>query len=269
MPKHVSDYWLERYLCAELPPVKMAEIKQCLAEDPALQQRLAELKHSNEAILQHYSVTGQTYQIQQRAAKQSGDSPAEPAQVRTPAFPRWAFPVGSLALTAALALWIMPSWLLPQLRPNPDIEITRLKGMETGLTLYRKTPNQAELLKPYAFAQRGDLLQIGYVSLTEPYGVIVSIDGRGTVTQHFPEPNQAEPKIQTKRKAILPKAYELDDAPQFERFFLITATTPIAPADVIQAARMLAKTPHLAQTQPLPLGRHFHQYSMVIQKSEK
>jgi hypothetical protein len=269
MSNPLSDYWLERYALDELPQAKREEIRILLQADPGLQQRLRELTQSNDAILRHYPATAMADRIRERQLGGTTADRTVPNTHVTWARPGWMFPAGTVAVAAALALWIMPAWLLPQLHPGAGLEITRLKGMESGLTIYRQHQGNAELLKPFAFARHGDLLQIAYVSLTEPYGVIISIDGRGTATLHFPENNQTASKLQIKHKTLLPKAYELDNAPGFERFFLITSVTPISPLDILRAARTLAQTPHLAKTESLPLNRNLHQYSVVIQKSER
>ena len=268
MSKHLPDYWLERYAQNELPAGKMKAIHEQLAHDHELQRRLAEIKQSNEAILRQYPAGRMAGLIRQRLTSQNTAPAAAP--VRFPLLPPpWALPAGALAAAAVLTLCLLPVGFLPWLHPGAGVDITRLKGMETGLTVYRQQSGQVELLQPYAYARRGDLLQIAYVSLTEPYGVIVSLDGRGTVTLHYPANTKNVPKLQTRHKTLLPKAYELDDAPGYERFFLVTSTTPFAPETILQAARALAKNPQVALADNLPLNRSWRQYSVIIQKEKR
>ena len=110
--------------------------------------------------------------------------------------------------------------------PPPDI---RIKGEETidftktQIIIYRKIAGEVELLKDGDQAASGDLLQIAYVPAGMIHGVILSLDGNGVVTLHYPE-NKDEPSILKKEKKVLLKSsYELDDAPEYERFFFITA----------------------------------------------
>jgi len=268
MSEPLSDYWLERYALGELPPKKQRQIRRLLETQSGLQQRLTDLTASNAAVLDQYPAALMRGKIQaQFQAQTRTPAPSRPG-VPGPVL-RYALPGGSLALAAVLALCLLPVNFFPWQHAGTSGETTRLKGMENGLTIYRQQTPAAELLQPYAYAQRGDLLQISYVSLTEPYGVILSLDGRGTVTLHFPENAQTVPKLQTRRKALLPKAYELDDAPSYERFFLITSSVPFNPETILQAARTLAKNPQRALSDDLPLNRTWRQYSLVIQKAKR
>jgi hypothetical protein len=64
--------------------------------------------------------------------------------------------------------------------------------------------------------------------------VIVSIDGRGVLTRHLPaHGGQAVPL--DPGPATLPESYELDDAPAFERFYLVTADAPFPVETVVEA----------------------------------
>jgi hypothetical protein len=264
MSEHLSDYWLERYALRELPEKKMKKIHRLLETQDGLRQRLEDIQASNTAVLGQYPSGRQAAQIQEKFEARSR---VTAARQPNPAL-RWALPGTTLAAAAVLGLCLLPGNFFPWQRAGAGGDTTRLKGMETGLTIYRQQAAAAELLQPYAYAQRGDLLQIGYVSVLEPYGVILSLDGRGTVTLHYPESARAIPKLQTRRKALLPKAYELDDAPAFERFFLVTSSSPFSPETVLQAARALAKNPQRAFSDDLPLNRTWRQYSLVIQKAK-
>ena len=70
---------------------------------------------------------------------------------------------------------------------------TRIKGTEKidvskpHILVHRKVNDTVELLESGDEAKAGDLLQIAYVSAGADYGVILSIDGRGVVTLHYPE----------------------------------------------------------------------------------
>ena len=63
------------------------------------------------------------------------------------------------------------------------------------------------------------------------YGVLLSIDGARKVTLHWPEAGQRRRRpLQASGEMRLPSAYELDDAPAFERFFLVRADEPFSVA---------------------------------------
>jgi hypothetical protein len=138
------------------------------------------------------------------------------------------------------------------------------------LALYRHRDGRDERLANGARAGRGDLVQMAYVVAHAPsYGVIVSLDGGGQVTLHLPDAQAGNaPPLQTSREVRLSTSYELDDAPGFERFFLVTAPAPFPIGDVMQAARALAGSP-AASTGPLPLPATFWQASLRLEKTHK
>ena len=130
---------------------------------------------------------------------------------------------------------------------------------------------QPERLSDGARAARGDLLQLAYAAGRDGrYGVLLSIDGAGRVTQHLPETGAgAAATLRSPNEIHLPTAYELDDAPGFERFVLVSSTQPFPVAAALDAARSLAGQGPRARTAPLPLSPDFHQTSVLLQKTSK
>ncbi|HLT39755.1 MAG TPA: hypothetical protein VK034_25910, partial [Enhygromyxa sp.] len=110
--------------------------------------------------------------------------------------------------------------------------------------------------------------QVSYVPAGRREGVIVSIDGAQAVTLHHPSDAAAEPSLIDGQEIPLAHAYELDDAPGFERFVLVTRDGgPIAVAEVIAAAEQLAADPEQARTAPLSLtGEGWMQHSILLPK---
>ena len=98
--------------------------------------------------------------------------------------------------------------------------------------------------------------------------MIVSVDGRGGVTLHWP-PAPGAPTDLPKGENPLPSAYTLDDAPTFERFFLVT--TGKAPTDVdtvVHAAEALAASGE-ADDGDLAVPRSYTQSSFVVRKEAR
>ena len=81
---------------------------------------------------------------------------------------------------------------------------------------------------------------MGYTVPENGYGVILSIDGNGTVTLHFPGDAGQPTDLEMNRKVFLDSSYELDNAPDFERFFFITSSHAIDVNAVLEGARQLA-----------------------------
>jgi hypothetical protein len=65
--------------------------------------------------------------------------------------------------------------------------------------------------------------------------VVFSVDGRGSVVLHYPSNASDSTALSPGGAHALPFSYELDDAPGFERFFLVWSDNPI-PVDAVLAA---------------------------------
>jgi len=118
---------------------------------------------------------------------------------------------------------------------------TRVKGSKTGLEIWRKTTEQTEQLSNNSEAKAGDLLQIRYSTL-EPYGTLLSLDGNGVLTIHLAGKNGKAASLEAGKIVSLENAYELDNAPKFETFYLITAGKEFELAPVVEKI-LHGKTP--------------------------
>jgi hypothetical protein len=143
---------------------------------------------------------------------------------------------------------------------------TRLKGSSPHLVIYRKTDGGAEALAEGSGIRAGDVLQIAYVAASRKYGVIFSIDGRGAVTLHFPDGPNAPNLLSREGETRLDYAYRLDDAPGFERFFLVTSDRALPVAEVLEAGRRLASDPRQARRSSLGLPAGLEQWSVLLAK---
>lgn len=110
---------------------------------------------------------------------------------------------------------------------NDDSAFTnRVKGNGSRLFVYRKEGEKAVRLKTKTEVTEGDILQISYVAAGEKYGVIFSIDGNGVITQHFPDSGISAGTLEAKGEIALEFSYRLDDAPQYERFVMVSSNEP-------------------------------------------
>ena len=269
MQKQIPAWLLERAAQGELDAVEVAEIRARLtAEGRSLDEELEQLRRSDREILAKLPREMMGAAIRRRAA-------APRSRVR--------MLVAPLALAGTLGLIIVAARGLhdggsgsPGTSPRSDQEETIIKGevpRSPRLLVYRHRPGRAsvgdsELLSDGARGARGDLLQLAYDKAPEGlYGALVSLDGAGKVTQHLPEEGarQAAPLVAI-RELRLPSAYELDDAPGFERFVLVTASQPFALAAVLDAAQALARRGPAARAEMLPLPPSFRQTSVLLDK---
>ena len=225
--EHVSDLQLERYHLGELAPVEHERLRERLAQDHDLGRRLAALERSDRELAR----AGVIEQAIERA-RYVAERPQLHDRQSTPM--RWLIPV---AAAIVMVIVLLPaSWL-----PAPDGE--RVKGASATLVIYRSTPAGSETLADNDLARPGDVLRIGY-RVTEPgYGAILSVDGWGGVTPHLPA-SELEPAVlfEPGKVVVLPSAFELDDAPRVERFYLITAPAPFKIAAVVDAVRQASRT---------------------------
>jgi hypothetical protein len=272
--KKTPAWLIEQAAQGELGAADLDELRSRLADEGrSLDDELEHLRQSNRQILTQLPREMMGAAIRRRAA----------ADVQPGSRSRLSSLFPSLAMAGALGLVILVArgigdHGLGQSLPDPSSDKTTFKGEEARaarLLAYRQRPGRAsaadsELLSDGARCARGDLLQLAYDKAPEGlHGVLVSIDGAGKVTLHLPDEGarQAAP-LTAVREIRLPSAYELDDAPGFERFLLVTAAQPFAISAVIEAAQALARHGEAARTQPLALPRGFVQTSLLLNKTK-
>ncbi len=227
--------------------------------------RMAALRESNAEILARYPVGPAVAELQRRVAA-SQRRPRRRAMM-------W-LPVAVMAAGSVLALLF-----LPQLRPGGDSATSdgvRTKGLLPHLVAFRQpaagargqTQGQADELADGAIARAGESVQLGYVAAGQRYGVLISIDGRGGVTLHLPaSESELSPALRQGGQALLEQSFRLDDAPRFERFFLVSSPDqPFSVAEVMRSARKLANNSTLAETALLGLPAGLRQSSLLLRK---
>jgi len=271
-PERVPDLLLEKLALGELEGDVARAVEARLAAEPGGRERLVALRADDAAILAAYPADRLATAIEGRARI------AAAARASAPRRRPWLWPALSVAVATALVLLVLrpgggpdssTGSLFPLDGPDaPDaIGTTRAKG-PTGarLAVFLRRDDQAERLPPGSAVAPHDRLQLGYVAADAAFGVLVSIDGRGQVTLHFPESAGADTALSHDGEVVLPYAYELDDAPGFERFLLVTANHPLAPTAVAGAARRLASAPDGGRSGDLALPDTAHQTSIILNK---
>ncbi|MEQ9496284.1 MAG: hypothetical protein RIT81_05485 [Deltaproteobacteria bacterium] len=205
MTEPKNDLWYERVALGELTPDDLT------AEE---RERVDAIVASNAAILEHLPPAGVRREVERRMV--------------TAKKKRWPiFLVPAFAAAAALALVFVG-----------ESPTERTKG-NARLVVHAKTTTGIEQVRAGDALERGALLQVGYTPGGSGYGAVVSIDGRGVVTLHWPaSPSAWSPTVEPEG-GTLPSAYELDDAPRFERFFLVTCAERFLARDAIDTAESL------------------------------
>lgn len=268
--REIPDLLVEQLTAGELDEAQAAALRAELERETAEtgRDRLAEIAASNAQILADYPPESMAARIRRRA-EQSPRRGRASLWLLAPA----------VATAAVVSIWVIvrdPEG--PTIAQHDEIvtlvdddepEPTRVKGgVEPHLVIDRKTEGGHERLATGEGVRAGDLLQVSYVPAGRRAGVIVSIDGAGVVTLHHPSEATDAPTLIEGVEIPLAHAYELDEAPGFERFWLVTRDGgPIVIADVLAAAEQLASQPEQARTAPLELaGEGWMQHSIVLDK---
>jgi hypothetical protein len=225
----VPDITLERYRLKELSATEMARLEQRLGDDEDARHRLAQLAEDEAQLIADGRLAILETRVRQSLAARGGSQPRR----RQGMIPAW-------AMAAAVAASVALAFAVPRMMSLRDSGEERIKGLEPSLTLYRSVGSGSETLADGAVAHRGDLIRVGYRAAGRAYGVILSIDGRGQVTVHLPGSGDQAATLGREATVLLDQAFELDDAPRFERFYFITANQPFALAPVVAAARRAA-----------------------------
>jgi hypothetical protein len=233
--RRVPDIEIERIALGELSPSRREEVLEQLRAEPGGMERVDALMASNEDILVQYPSHLMAVQIREKAKV----AHAEQSQTRR----SWmlAFPAVSVAVAAvALVLVLNPGKAPNSSTSQQSNEVILTKGdNDATLYVFRKGKDSVEeILTNGAEVGVGDVLQLKYNARGALYGVIFSVDGRGSVSLHFPSKSVGSTALE-KGAHALNYSYELDDAPQFERFFFVTANEKLDVEDILDAGRKL------------------------------
>ncbi len=252
MSTPLTELLLERYALGEVTAEEKRVVESELATSAEARARLEAIETSTRELLARYPAGRMADAIRMRA-RGPGRSWS----------PRLLVAVPALAAAATLFVALNPG-------EQTGGEVTRAKGLHPTLFVHRQTDEGSERLDDGDVATEHDVLQLSYLAAGRERGAIVSIDGRGTVTLHHPPTVDGDTTLLPAGEAALPRAYELDDAPSFERFFLVT--TPLEThaaldaASVLEAARELTRDLERARAAPLPLPEKYEQTSVLVAK---
>jgi hypothetical protein len=253
----VSDLRLERYRLEELPPGARQALAGLLADDPALARRLAALEESDRQIAAAHPAKEMAEAIRRRARDGGGRQEHRPRPARPLAWLVPATVVASVCIVAVAASVYF----------RPPVDDTTIKGGgDASLVIHRRVGEGSEELSRGAMVRQGDNVRIGYRASGRSYGVILSIDGRGSLTQHLPRTGEQAAALQPSGTVFLDFAYELDDAPGWEAFYFVTSDTPFDLEPVRRAVRAAAEGGRSPGALGLP--RAYMQFSFPLTKDQ-
>jgi hypothetical protein len=214
---------LEQFLLDELPANQTEEIRRLLADDGVLRSRLEALEAEHRQFAASDRARAVFDRLQPRAERKT-----------VPWFRSWAVSV-PLGIGVAAVLFLVPLAFPPT---GPD---TRIKGGSTLEPIPRGFAGSARLeqenqivvfgfqngktleLSDRSSVQWGDQVQVAVNIGRARHALLLSIDGSGHLTLQAPD-SLKTPLVGDGTPKLLPFAYQLDDAPYFERFVLVTGT---------------------------------------------
>ncbi len=230
MEQTFNQLHAEQAAIGELPP----ELQDQYRFNQAFQKKVRELKQQNLDFLLEFPADMVLPNIESRTRKFTPTNRFNP--FGSPGQRRTLYGLG-LAAAALLVVIMLPVLITTfpggSLVGDPGIlgeDVIRLKGLEPQLQVFRYRPGLEEgyeLLSPNDRVLTRDRLQVSLNPAGYSHGAVFSVDGRGVITLHFPSNFGASTSVGSQGTIVLPYAYELDDAPLFERFILILSHSPV------------------------------------------
>ena len=175
---------------------------------------------------------------------------------------------------AVLVAVILPRMILPEnlqnsqnlsenSAKNANIRVKGAKNIEnlensrqnqkTEIRLYKKTDDGVQLLSNGDSVKKGDVIQITYAPGKNNYGVIFSVDGNGNITRHFPEKSWNSERLSHEKPEIpLNFSYELDNAPNFECFVMVSSEKEFNLNDIEKRIENSKELDYLLEMKYLP-----------------
>jgi hypothetical protein len=236
----IPDWKLERYLTGDLPESEMREIRELEKKDEVFAQRVKLMREDNAAILRKMPFERLSEKLD--AMPERSNSAGNTVSVN--------FRLVKFAAAAAFVLAVVSVALFSQreiasqdiggqLASDGSAESamavamadedngTRIKGLDARMEVWKKTGDSAVQMQNLDAASEGDEIQLRYSVPEKCYGLLFSMDGNGTITMHMGDNNRAI-VLEPGKMTTLPFAYKLDNAPKFEKFFLLTSKAGFA-----------------------------------------
>jgi hypothetical protein len=242
----IPDWKLERYLTGDLPEGEMREIRELEKTDEIFAGRVKMMREDNAAILKKLPFERLSEKMDARELGSGRGAGANGAGLNG-AGNGVNFRLVKFAAAAALVLAVVSIALFSQREIGPDAgtqvaggaqvmdvamvdasEIpggagdTRIKGLDARMEIWKKTGDSAVQMQNLDEAREGDEIQLRYSVPEKCFGLLFSMDGNGTITMHMADGSQAI-ALEPGKMTTLPFAYKLDNAPKFEKFFLLTS----------------------------------------------
>lgn len=263
----IPTWKLERYLLGELPPKEMLILQKQINDNLHLQLQLETLQKSNADFLNENDPKQSARRILALSGAKKEFAKQKEFEAETTIKSWWGTVLSMpmqrvsavfLALFAAVIVWqISHQSALP-------VNEIRTKGLNARIELWQKEGDSVALILDSAQLKKDDLVQIRIHPASRCFAAVVSIDGRGNWTTHLPATGPLATYVEPGKNEFLPFSYQLDDAPNYEVFWLISAEAPFHVDSLIQSLESLRGSPFAPPV--LPLDARFTQARISIRK---
>lgn len=236
----IPDWKLERYLTGDLPESEMREIRELEKKDEVFAQRVKLMREDNAAILRKMPFERLSEKLDAMPERSNSAGNTVSVNFRLVKFAAAAAFVLAVASVALFSQREIASQDIGgQLASDGSAESamavamadedngTRIKGLDARMEVWKKTGDSAVQMQNLDAASEGDEIQLRYSVPEKCYGLLFSMDGNGTITMHMGDNNRAI-VLEPGKMTTLPFAYKLDNAPKFEKFFLLTSKAGFA-----------------------------------------
>ena len=224
----ISDFMLERYLVGDLPAEEMAALQKREAEDEVFAARVKSMREDGARILAEnpFGALERKLEEAEWAASAREDDFARTTNtlwLRVAAALVLAVGIFSaVLLNRSVSTYDAGETSMEVAMAQVDAGVTRIKGLDARMEVWKKTGDSAVQMSNLDEAREGDEIQLRYAVPEKCFGMLFSMDGNGTVTMHMADGSGAIP-LEPGKMTTLPFAYRLDNAPRFEKFFLLTS----------------------------------------------
>lgn len=203
--------------------------------DPSVHARLKELEQSNREILEKYPADAMKRAVSAKLEER------KKADVRHfPAVSAMRYAGYAAAACLVVTLTIMSVVQRPTGITSEQDTLTmseRVKGNANRMYVYRKIASGVEQLESGDKVAENDFLQLSYLVTDKRWGFIFSIDGDGVITQHYPEGGTFSALLESGGEIPLSFSYQLDDAPSFERFVMISSAESFSAQKILESIK--------------------------------
>lgn len=260
-----SQLELEQYVLRELNQSSTQMLEDDLNTNPDLAKILNEITLSNRDILQRYRPNQVRMLVNNKVAA------LEKAPVNhAPTF------IYGLGMAVTIILVFTVSGLIHQQSPDSgagsvggyDSDVSRgirTKGLKPTLTIHRMLGKKIETLAEDSVARNNDIVQLSYNAAGWKHGAIISIDGRGVITLHFPSKIGDSTALTQDRLVNLVNGYQLDDSPDYEKFMFFAARAEFDVGILVKKLRDNKSIKNVEEI-PFPVAGEFVVTSINLKK---